>query len=109
MQSFGPIILFSACLLPVLFIGLLLMAGRGAGLIAGFNTMKPDERARYDEPRLCRFVGKVVLSGWALMMLVPLGIALDTMWIAAVAGGIFLAVIIASVVYMNTGNRFKKL
>ena len=109
MQSVGLVISFSAVMLPLFLIGLVLLSGKGADLIAGFNTMPAEKREQYDAPRMSRFVGKVILFGWAIMMFIPLGIALGEMWLAAVAGGLFTAVIIAAVVYMNTGNRFKKL
>ena len=38
-------------------ISLVLLSGRGAFLIAGYNTMSKDKKAKYNEKRLCRMMG----------------------------------------------------
>ncbi len=38
-------------------LSLVLLSGRGSGLIAGYNTMSPDKKRRYDETRLCKTMG----------------------------------------------------
>ena len=40
-----------------LIISLILIAGHGANLIAGYNTAGRDEKNRYDTKKLCRVVG----------------------------------------------------
>ena len=40
-------------------LGILFSRGKGAFLIAGYNTASAAERARYDEKALCRFMGWV--------------------------------------------------
>ena len=39
-----------------------LLAGRGAWLVAGYNTMAPNQRERYDERKLCRATGCMLLG-----------------------------------------------
>lgn len=49
------------CLLIVIFmtvLGIVFLCGKGAMLIAGYNTSSPEERAQMDEKQLCRFMGK---------------------------------------------------
>ena len=41
----------------ITIISLILLSGRGEFLIAGYNTMSKDRKARYDEKRLCRMIG----------------------------------------------------
>lgn len=48
-------LLFSGLSIP-------LFVGRGSWLVAGFNTMTPDQRARYDERKLCRSTGFMLLG-----------------------------------------------
>ncbi len=36
---------------------LVLLSGRGSGLIAGYNTASTEKKRRYDEKRLCKTVG----------------------------------------------------
>ena len=53
-------------------IAVLLLSGRGAWLIAGYNTSSPEEKQKYDEKRLCRVMG----SGAAVIAVFLLGVAL---------------------------------
>jgi hypothetical protein len=43
-------------------LGIVLLTGYGAFLIAGYNTISATEKGRYDESKLCRFVGVIVLA-----------------------------------------------
>jgi len=36
---------------------IILLSGRGAFLIAGYNTSSTEEKAKYDEKKLCRVTG----------------------------------------------------
>ena len=36
---------------------IVLLTGRGAGLIAGYNTASKEEKAKYNEKKLCRVMG----------------------------------------------------
>ena len=50
--------------LIVLFIilGFVLMRGKGAFLIAGYNTLPEEEKKKYDTASLTKFVGKAMLA-----------------------------------------------
>ena len=39
-------------------LGIVFLCGKGAMLIAGYNTSSAEERAEMDEKQLCRFMGK---------------------------------------------------
>ena len=94
--------------LPLVIMGVVMLKGRGAFLIAGYNTMSKSEQAKYDAPAMCRFIGKIMLAIGALTVLLPAGIMFERTWaiwlyIAGVTGlSVFAAV------YANTGNRFRK-
>jgi len=46
----------------VLFIfSIFLLSGRGTFLIAGFNTMSKEQKARYDVNGLCRLIGTITM------------------------------------------------
>ena len=76
-------ILYAVCGLLVILAAVLL-TGRGANLIAGYNTMSAADKARYDAPKLCRATAVLLLvlafclfglaSGW-LPVYVFLGVA----------------------------------
>lgn len=98
-------------LLIVLFmavLGIVFLCGKGAMLIAGYNTSSPEKRAKMDEKQLCRFMGKfcfAMAGGW---LIAAMGVWLkqDGLHIAGIV--LFAAVVILGLIYANTGNRFKK-
>ena len=50
-------------------LGIVFSCGKGAMLIAGYNTASPEERAEMDEKQLCRFMGKfcfAMAGGWLI-------------------------------------------
>ena len=97
----GMILLF-------LLLGVVFSLGKGAFLIAGYNTASRAEKARYDEKALCRFMGKLmfVLAGCQAVM--ALGLHLAGMWLFWVGFSAFLAAVFGAVIYANTGGRFLK-
>ena len=99
---YGILILFSVVL------GILLWRGKGAFLIAGYNTAKPSEWAKYDEKALCRSVA-VILFAIALSFVVSaLGIVYDEIippWLGAV---LIPAVAVIGIIYINTSKRVKR-
>lgn len=44
----------------IALLGVLLFTGHATGLIAGYNTLPEEERARYDKRALGRFMGRVM-------------------------------------------------
>lgn len=97
-------------LIIILFIilGIMLSLGKGSFLIAGFNTMSKEEKAQYDVPSLCKFMGKfmfVVAFSISLFLLSDILAIKDLFY----AGNLLLiGSVIFILIYMNTGNRFKK-
>lgn len=97
-------------LLAVLLIiwGVLLSLGKGASLVAGYNTLSTEEKAKYDEKRLCKFMGKsnfvmaFDVSLWGISDLLKQPIVF---YIGLV---LFFCTIAFILFYMNTKNRFKK-
>ena len=45
-----------------LALGTVLAFGKGAFLIAGYNTASAEEKAQYDEKKLCRAVSKLMFA-----------------------------------------------
>ena len=97
----GVILLF-------LVLGAVFSRGKGAFLIAGYNTSSKEEKAKYDEKALCRFMGKLMFAMAGCWAVVALGTVLDRMWLYYVGIGLFLAAVFGGVIYMNTGSRFRK-
>lgn len=89
-------------------IGIIFINGKGSSLIAGFNTMSPEEKENYDTVALCKFMGKMmfVLSFCMLFWLLSEVYASD--WLFTVGIVLFIGVVVFMLIYANTGNRFKK-
>ena len=86
-----------------------LLMGKGTGLIAGYNTMSPEEKKRYDGPALARFTGKILLViGLATL---PYGVGIFCFgleWLTWVYLTVVIGLSVFAAIYCNTGNRFKK-
>lgn len=85
-----------------------LLAGKGGFLIAGYNTASPAEKARYDEKKLCRVMG----AGMLVITLLLIGAAaqgenISNGYIAVLIVGIF-AVTAAMMVLTNKVCRRKE-
>lgn len=98
----------SGMILVFLLLGLAFSRGKGAFLIAGYNTAPKREQEKYDEKALCRFMGKMMFALAGCWLPIALSALLDRMWLLWLGLGLFFAVCIGGVVYMNTGHRFEK-
>ena len=52
-------------------LGIMFLSGKGANLLAGYNTMKPEQKLKYNEKRWCKGVGWICVcaaigSGFAV-------------------------------------------
>lgn len=92
----------------MIILAVLLLSGKGAFFIAGYNTMSKEEKAKYDEKALCRFMGKILLPIGILTPAVALGGMYGLDWIGGVYAAAVAALVVFALVYCNTGNRFKK-
>ncbi|HHX45516.1 MAG TPA: DUF3784 domain-containing protein [Chloroflexi bacterium] len=89
-------------------LGALFSTGRGAFLIAGYNTMPPEKQATYDTPALCRFMGKMMFVFAFCVGLWILSDVLSAGWLFTVGMILYGVGVAFLLVYVNTGNRFKK-
>ncbi len=56
-----------------IILGLVFIQGKGAFLIAGYNTSSRAEKKKYDENALCRFMGKIMFLFAACLLIAVLG------------------------------------
>jgi len=87
-------------------LGIVFLSGRGSFLIAGYNTMSKEEKAKYDVNALCKFMGKIFLP----LGILTFGFLIESIesWYIWFYLNIMFALIIFAAIYANTGNRFKK-
>ena len=97
-------------LIPIAFIvlGCVFLSGRGAGLIAGYNTMSPAERERYDKRALCRFTGKMMFYVAGCLALMFIGDYLSSKALFVVSLVALFIGVFFMLGYANSGGRFLK-
>ena len=107
-EQIASFIVMSIFAVPVIFFGIYLCHGKGADMIAGFNTASPEERAKWDETALCRAVGILLFVMVGCLELLLLGAVLDMtalMW----GGGILMAIsTVFGLIYINKSRRFRR-
>ena len=110
---FAEILLLVMALL-FLILGICLFLGKGAWLIAGYNTMPPEEKRRYDKKKLCRAAGSLcAVCAAALCALACLGYLADTGRMEEAAllpaglgiAAVILAAVIAAGLFIRTGAK----
>jgi uncharacterized membrane protein len=102
--------MFFIIALLFIILGITIRFGKASWLIAGYNTSSEQEKEEYDEKALCTFVGRlmfVLAAIWLAMALAKLLFPLIFTTILIIGIFLFVGVVIAAVVYMNAGNRFK--
>ena len=98
----------SSIILLFLIMSFFLLQGKGAFLIAGFNTMPADEKAKYDKVALCKATGKLLLAITFFTALITAADFFGLEWLMFVGIGSMITIIIIALIYMNTGNRYKR-
>ena len=98
-----------ACLL-LLALGIFLVKGDGKGtwMVAGYNTMRREEREKYDTKALCRFIGWLCIAIDICIVVSVAGAYLNLGWLSVCGGVAIIAIALGSMIYANTGGRFKK-
>ncbi len=89
-------------------LGILFASGKGADLIAGYNTASREEKERTDEKKLLKAMSvfMFVLAGCFLVSALSQVLHVKSLiWIGQT---LFIAALIIGLIYMNTGDRFRK-
>ena len=82
--------------------------GKGLQLIAGYNTMSPEEKEKVNKEALCKYMSLLMFALAACWCVLSVGIELGRMWLFWAGFALFIGVAIFFVVFMNTKNRIKK-
>lgn len=102
-----PILVIGITLIFVI-LGVIFSLGKGAFLISGYNTLSKEEKSKYNEKAMCKFMGKsmfmlafsVFLWGFSNLIKQPIILAIGLI--------LFIGTVIFIVIYANTKNRFNK-
>ncbi|MBM7706408.1 tetrahydromethanopterin S-methyltransferase subunit E [Chryseomicrobium aureum] len=95
-------------IIPLLILAVYLSQGKGAFLIAGYNTVPKEEKAKYDEVALCKFMGKVLYGICFSLVLLSLSEWLEIPALLWIGIALMIGLIVFTLVYSNTGNRFRQ-
>ncbi|WP_414046688.1 DUF3784 domain-containing protein [Macrococcus equi] len=90
--------------ITVLFalVGIYMLTGRGSFLIAGYNFLPKEEKAKYNEKRLCQFVGLLMLLMSIFVVIMEYNLLPEYITII-----LFLTTTLSAVIFMNVSNVFK--
>ena len=102
------LIIHLAVIVLFILLGIIFMSGKGAWLLAGYNTASAYEKSRTDEKALCRFMGKSMFVLAACWIPVCLSAVTGKIWLLWAGFGLFIIAVMMIVVYANTGSRFRK-
>lgn len=97
-----PIILF--------IIGYFIRFKKASFLISGYNTSPKTEKEKYNEEALCKAVGNLVFLLGFILLIPPIGGSLfpEKLKFLSISTTILTIIVtIVTVIYMNTGNRYK--
>lgn len=99
------VIIVSTISAILLIVSILLLLGKGSFLIAGYNTS--DNKAEHDEKKLCKFIGTILMPIALLLPSVAIGNIYGIRWLPIAYEVLVACLVIFSLIYANTGNRFK--
>lgn len=106
----GDEFLIIVILLMVIFItiGILFVNNKCSWLISGYNTMSKEEKEKYDEKALYKFMAHFMFIISACLGLMGIGGYFDIKWLLILSTILIVIAAFGGVIYCNTGKRFLK-
>ncbi len=90
-----------------LILGIVFFCGKGAWLIAGYNTMSPSKKAQYDKKALCKFMGRLMFLFADCLLIIAVSAVFESSLLCWIGIGLVIIITVIGIVYAKTGNRFK--
>ncbi|MGE5628056.1 MAG: DUF3784 domain-containing protein [Solirubrobacterales bacterium] len=88
-------------------LGVLFYFGKGTFLLAGYNTMSKEEKAKYDEKALFKFMGKAMFVISFSNFLMWFSNTYNVYYLSVIGFILFFGTITFILIYVNTKNRFR--
>ncbi len=107
-EDLTGIIITGFILLLLIGLGIVLRSGRGAFLISGYNMLSQEQKAKYDEKGLCRFVGNMLFVIALIIIFAVIGGIYEITWLVFLSTVAIFGYTIGCLIYANTNNRFKR-
>ena len=108
MEQITGLIVCSTFAFPGIVFGLVLCAGHGADLIAGYNSLPAAERANWNEKALCRATGIFLLLMVGCIELTGAGAVLGEETLTWGSFALIIVLTVAYLIYINKSRRFKR-
>ena len=108
MEKTAILIFLHIFILPGIILAVVLLCGHGAGLIAGYNTSSPQEKAKWNEKALCRGTGALLLAILICVELFCIGGVFGVrplMWLGV---ALLVVALPLGLLWINKSKRFKK-
>ena len=94
--------------LAIIVMSVFMLKGRGADMIAGYNTKPKEEKEQYDSVGLSKFMGKIMLCIGVLTPVAAIAEMNHVPIVTIICVAIMAVLIAFAIIYTNTKNRFKK-
>jgi Domain of unknown function (DUF3784) len=104
----AAIFVFVFTLVLMVSLGIVFSLGKGSSLIAGFNTLPEEEKEKYEVVALCKFMGKMMFALSFCVVLWLISVVYEINWLLYFGIALSIGITIFILLYVNTGNRFKK-
>lgn len=101
------LLICSSVFILILVLSIVLISGHGAFLISGYNMMSKEEKEKYNEKALCRFVGRLLMIIDFLLIFTIVAGVYEINWLVITLVALIIIYTIGSIIYANTNNRFK--
>lgn len=101
-------IVYFVIFVPMVVFAVMLSRGKGASLLAGYNTTSESKKETYDEVALCKFMGKIMYGISFSLLLIAFSEMFGSSFFVIVGFVLLLFFIVFAGVYANTKDRFKK-
>jgi hypothetical protein len=94
----------------LLFFGMIIRFFKLSGLIAGYNTASKEEKEKYDEEKLIKYVSNMLFAASAVLLIGGFLAILKSIaiYFIGISWALFFIIILGGVIYMNAGNSVKK-
>ena len=102
------IIIHAAMIAVFVIFGILFMCGKGLFFVAGYNMLPKEKKEMYDERRMLSFMAKMMFTLALCWCPALLGAILDQTFLLWIGVTLMSIMVLFSVIYANTGNRFQK-
>ena len=89
-------------------LGAIFAAGKGADLIAGYNTASREKKAKTDEKKLLKAMSVFMFVLAGCFLISALSQVLHVRPLIWIGQALFAAALIIGLIFLNTGDRFRK-